>query len=80
MHAATLLAVASLALAGSPYALDEAAEKPLSEQGYLGLSLRDIPGGHSVVSWILPGPLHGEGITAPVSGLARPCLFVAIDG
>ena len=80
MQAAHLLAVASLALAGVPYAQDDVQEKPLAEQGYLGLSLRDIPSGHSVVSWILPGPLQGEGITAPGSDLARPDLLVAIDG
>ncbi len=47
-------------------------------EGYLGLRLRDIPGDHTIVSWILPGPLDGEGITSPE--LCRPDLVVAVDG
>ncbi|MHC4273628.1 MAG: CRTAC1 family protein [Planctomycetota bacterium] len=49
-------------------------------EGYAGLRLRDIPGGHTVVSWILPGPLQGEGLTAPAFDLARPDLVVAVNG
>ncbi|MHC4802350.1 MAG: CRTAC1 family protein [Planctomycetota bacterium] len=49
-------------------------------EGYAGLKLRDIPGGHTVVSWILPGPLQGEGLTAPAFDLGRPDLVVAVDG
>ncbi len=51
-----------------------------SEQGYVGLALRDIPSGHTIVSWILPGPLNGEGISAPLMDLARPDLLVAVNG
>ena len=58
---------------------DESA-KPLAEQGYLGLSLRDIPGGHTVVSWIFPGPMHGEGINPGSLDIGRPDLIVAVDG
>jgi hypothetical protein len=49
-------------------------------QGYSGLKLRDIPGGHVVVSWIFPGPLEGEGLTAPASDLARGDLIVSVNG
>jgi len=53
---------------------------PLSRQGYLGLSLRDLPSGQTIISWILPGPLHGVGIAAPNVDLARPDILVSVDG
>jgi len=60
-------------------ALDDQNE-PLAKQGYLGLLLRDIPGGHTVVSWVFPGPLQGVGITPGPFDIARPDLIVALDG
>ncbi len=67
-----------MVLGGLAHAQD--AEKPWSEQGFCGLALRDIPGGRTVVSWIFPGPLKGEGLTAPDFDLARPDLVDAVDG
>lgn len=71
--------VASLVLAGLLGA-QETPDKPLAEQGYLGLAVRDIPSGHTVVSWLFPGPLHGEGLAAPTVDLSRPDLLVSVDG
>jgi len=48
--------------------------------GYLGLSLRDIRDGHTVVSWISPGPLDGSGLESESFDLQRPDLIVSIDG
>ena len=73
--------VVGCALAGFAFTQDTAQEeKPLAEQGYLGLAVRDIASGHTVVSWIYPGPLQGEGISAPATDLYRPDLLVAVDG
>jgi hypothetical protein len=58
----------------------EALEPRGAGEGYVGLKLRDIIGGHTVVSWILPGPLQGEGLTAPAFDLGRPDLIVAVNG
>ncbi|MHC4416245.1 MAG: hypothetical protein ACYS0G_13265 [Planctomycetota bacterium] len=70
----------SAAGAGPPNEKEIAAvDKPLAEQGYAGLRLRDIPQEHTVVSWIFPGPLQGEGLTAPAFDLARPDLVVAVN-
>lgn len=52
----------------------------LAGEGYAGLALRDIESGYTVVSWIYPGPLKGEGIAAPKVDLSRPDLIVAVDG
>ena len=50
-----------------------------ADEGYVGLVLRDIQGGdHAVVSWIMPGPMEGEGLTCPAFDLARPDLECAI--
>jgi len=70
----------TLAVSRFAGAQDTAAEKPLSEQGYIGLSLRDIPDGHTVVSWLFPGPLNGQGLDAPDVDLARPDVIVAVNG
>ena len=59
---------------------DDLDERPLTEQGYAGLALRDIADGHTVVSWIYPGPLDGEGIRSATLDLGRPDLVVAVDG
>ncbi len=64
-----------LMLAAAP-----AQDVDLEGQGFLGLSVRDIKSGHTVVSWIYPGPLHGTGISAPASDIFRPDLLVAVDG
>lgn len=56
-----------------------AAGRPKRE-GYAGLSFRDIPGGHVVVSWIFPGPLSGKGLECDGADLARPDLVVTLDG
>ncbi|MEW6074281.1 MAG: hypothetical protein AB1726_17015 [Planctomycetota bacterium] len=74
--AAAIVALAPLVPAQAP----AAPEKPLAAQGYLGLTAVDIASGDTVVSWILPGPLNGEGLEAPAADLARPDLLVAIDG
>lgn len=39
------------------------AQRPWTEQAFLGLSLRDTPAG-TVVGWIRPGPLGG-GVSTP---------------
>ena len=56
------------------------AEKPLAKQGYVGLALRDIPSGDTVVSWLFPGPLGGKGLTASAVDLARPDVIAAVNG
>jgi len=52
--------------------------------GYVGLTLRDssdAEDGHfTVVSWIFPGPLGGNGLESDTHDLARPDLIVAVDG
>lgn len=70
------LAATSIAAAQPETVID----RPWTEQGYTGLTLRDIPGGHTIASWIFPGPLQGEGLTAPTVDLARPDLIVSVDG
>lgn len=52
--------------------------RPFEQQPYLGLSVRDGPGGSLVVGWVLPGPLGGEGGTS-ASGLQRDDNVVALD-
>ena len=70
-----------LAVSRSTGAQDAAVpDTPLSEQGYIGLSLRDIPDGHTVVSWLFPGPLNGQGLEAPDVDLARPDVIVSVNG
>jgi len=69
-----------LAVSRSAGAQDTAADKPLSEQGYIGLALRDIPDGHTVVSWLFPGPLNGQALSAPSVDLARPDVIVSVNG
>lgn len=48
------------------------------EGGYLGLSLRDVPDVGAIVSWVLPGPLDGQGLVSPT--LCRPDLIVRVNG
>jgi hypothetical protein len=76
LHA--LLALALTAITAAALQPPDEGERPLAEQGYLGIALREIPGGHVVVSWIFPGPLDGAGLTSP--HLARPDLLVSVDG
>lgn len=45
------------------------AQAPTDERAWLGLLVRDIPGG-CIVTMVLPGPLDGGGITSPT--LCRP--------
>ncbi len=53
--------------------------RPLSEQAYLGLFLRDIPDTpYSVVSWILPGPLGGTNFESDY--VNRGDIVLAING
>ena len=56
-----ILLVLCLPLAASRFAVaqDNATEKPLSEQGYIGLALRDIPDG--------PARSTGRGSMRPMS-------------
>lgn len=66
------MVVASLSVAAAT--VGQSPDRPLAEQGYAGLTLRDIPDGHTVISWIFPGPLQGEGLVAPkfdLAGLAQ---------
>jgi hypothetical protein len=51
-----------------------------SEQGFLGLSVREIPSGDVVMSWIAPGPLAGDGLTSTEYDLGRPDLVVSLNG
>jgi hypothetical protein len=80
--ARVMVLVLTLPLAASRFAgaQDAGTEKPLSEQGYIGLALRDIPDGHTVASWIFPGPLNGQGLEAPDVDLARPDVIVSVNG
>ncbi|NNF44421.1 MAG: CRTAC1 family protein [Phycisphaerales bacterium] len=48
-------------------------------EGYVGLVLRDLASGETVISRILPGPLDGDGLTSPRFDLARPDRFVMLD-
>ena len=49
------------------------------DQGYIGLALRDIEDGHTVVSRMFLGPLNGGGLTSTSYDIQRPDLFVSID-
>jgi hypothetical protein len=55
-------------------------DRPIAEQGYAGLTLRDIPGGYTVVSWLFPGPLDGADLESRTYDLARPDLVVSVNG
>src|SRR5262245_29071816 len=57
-----------------------AGRKEPPQEGWAGLSFRDIPGGRVVVSWIFPGPLKGKGLECEGADLARPDLVVALNG
>src|SRR5687768_6074738 len=61
-----------------------ASSRPASREaavGYLGVDVRDIPGGHTIFSWFFPGPLQGAALEAAEKfDLARPVLLVAVDG
>ena len=51
----------------------------LFADGYVGLTLRDLPEGRGVVvSRVLPGPLEGSGLTS--STLCRPDLIISMNG
>jgi hypothetical protein len=52
-------------------------ERPLADQAYCGVSLRDTPEG-TVVGWVLPGPFHGSGMESPT--LRRSDLLVSANG
>ncbi|MDY7109242.1 MAG: hypothetical protein SYC29_11465 [Planctomycetota bacterium] len=80
MCVVVLVLMLPLAVSRFAGAQDDATEKPLSEQGYIGLALRDIPDGNTVVSWLFPGPLNGRGLEAPDVDLARPDVIVAVNG
>jgi hypothetical protein len=78
--------LAALVLVGSVFvpcaaaqALVDPPPRPLAEQAYLGLFLRDIPDSpYSVVSWILPGPLGGTNFESDY--VNRGDIVLAIDG
>lgn len=84
LAACALLSAVLACLAGVP-ALEAVAAppgpdvRPFEEQPYLGLSVRDGPGGSLVVGWVLPGPLGGEGARSQ-GGLQRDDNIVALDG
>ncbi len=54
------------------------AQRPWTEQAFLGLSLRDTPAG-TVVGWIRPGPLGGRGFDSR-EGIRRGDNLVSVDG
>jgi hypothetical protein len=64
--------------ASQPSRSQSASATRATENAFLGLSVRDIPGIGCLVAWIDPGPLNGRGLDAPA--LARPDLLVSIDG
>lgn len=90
----TPLALTSLALAGALAVAHAAGARPVPRPepettptappprlpgAYAGLRLVDRPSVEgAVISWVLPGPLDGEGITSPT--LARPDVLVAVNG
>lgn len=45
---------------------------------FVGLTLRDVPGVGTVVSWVMPGPLNGTGLESP--SVCRPDLIVGVNG
>ncbi|MHC4991126.1 MAG: hypothetical protein ACYTGC_09115, partial [Planctomycetota bacterium] len=51
-------------------------EKPLAEQGYVGVALRDLPGGLIEVARIFPGPWRAAGARAP----SRGDVITSVDG
>ncbi len=53
------------------------AEKPPEARAWLGLLVRDVPGG-CIVTRVLPGPLDGRGLTSPT--LCRPDSLETING
>jgi hypothetical protein len=63
----------ALASGAGPAAADE---RPLTEQAYAGLSLRDNSEG-TVVGWVLPGPFEGRGFDSPT--LRRGDLVVSVN-
>jgi len=73
-----LFLLALLCMGRAPLAA-EPDKRPFDAQPYLGLSVRDGPGGTLVVGWVLPGPL------APGEVDARPAVrrddnVVSLDG
>ena len=49
--------------------------------GYIGISVTDIPDGHTIFSWFFPGPIDGQGLEAGNDfDLQRPDLLVSVDG
>jgi len=53
---------------------------PFDKQGFLGLMLRDLGDGRTVVGRVLPGPLEGRGFTSDVLDIVRGDLVVDVDG
>ncbi|MCA9286322.1 MAG: hypothetical protein KDA22_13940 [Phycisphaerales bacterium] len=46
---------------------------------YAGLRLQDLPSGRgTIVTWILPGPLEGQGLVSPT--VCRPDVVLAVNG
>lgn len=76
--AAASLALLVVLVAGGT-ASGERDPRPFEEQAFLGLSVRDAPGGGLVVAWILPGPLGGQGAESS-SGVRRDDNVVSLDG
>jgi hypothetical protein len=76
--AGALVAILPLA-AGTSEEQTPAQRRPISEQGYIGLSFRDHKASRAcLVHWVLPGPLRGPaGAAAQVS---RGDLILAADG
>jgi len=56
-----------------------AAERPLAEQAYIGLSCRDhAETGGMLVGWVMPGPLKGKTFTSPF--VNRGDIILAVNG
>ncbi len=53
-------------------------DRPLDQQPYLGLAVRDTPEG-LVVGWIYPGPMGGKSFTSD-AGVQRGDNLVSVDG
>jgi hypothetical protein len=79
MRATLLLVFLALVLSRPGETVADRDPRPLEEQPFLGLSVRDVPDGGLVVAWILPGPLGGQGKDS-TSGIQRDDNVVSVDG
>lgn len=71
------LAFALWLVVAAPCLMAQTDLRPLAEQPFHGLLVRDDPAG-LLVGWILPGPLNGHGFTSDV--VNRGDLILAVNG